>query len=276
MTSSGLLGSHSGGGRGSSPATTSGGGHAGGGNEPYAATATSGPEVWKRYDLRGIQLGMSRKHLLDLGFSCGERANQRCFKVMDARCKTAVCKFKEDKTFGDQWFELNGNKTALDYMTCATTESAAALVYQCRLQINPRQILAPDSTLGKALIAKYGMYVEKTDPESSDPEGGGRLLWWNPELGNNGPKVDADCTSEIDGMTGKPLEHQCKIDIEDDGLLKMEREKQEELDANKKRAAQPTKGARAVAGQRWTSRPSASSSSSTNAASACHSSTRRR
>jgi len=209
--------------------------------DDFAKNATSGPDTWKRYELRGIRLGTPRKKLKSMGWTCGERANQRCWKLVDERCKKGVCKFKEDTTFGDQWFELNGNKATLDYMTCATTETTSALVYECRLQIGPRQILAPDSTLGKALIAKYGEPVEKWEPEQSDPEGGGRLLWWNPDLGNNGPQIDADCTSSVDAMTNKPLEHQCKIRVEDDGVMKMEREKQEELDAQKKQASQPTK-----------------------------------
>jgi hypothetical protein len=229
-----------GGGGGGGMASPAGGGGGGGGDRPFAATATTGPDTWKRYDLRGIQMGMSRKQLKQLGFTCGERANSRCYKIMDARCKTGVCKLQEDATFGDQWFELNGNKTALDYMTCATTETDAALVYNCRLQVSPRQLVTADSALGKALIGKYGMYVEKTDPSQGDPEGGGRLLWWNPDIGNVGPMIDADCTSSIDGMSGKPLEHQCKITVSDDGIQKMEREKQAERDQQKMRASQPT------------------------------------
>jgi len=245
LTGGGLF--HSGGGSTSSTPGGGGGGggasalvHGGGGNQPFAATATSGPDAWKRYELKGIQLGMSRKQLKDMGFTCGERANQRCWKIIDDRCKTGVCKFKEDVTWGEQWFELNGNKATLDYITCRTTETDAALVDECRLQVSPRQVLAADSTLGKALIAKYGEPVEKTAADTSDPEGGGRLLWWNPELGNNGPEVDADCTSEIEAVSGKYLQKQCRITVSDDGVRKMALEKQADIDAQRKKAAQPT------------------------------------
>jgi hypothetical protein len=230
---------HGGGGTpavGSSPRTDA----SGGGGQPFAATATSTPDTWKRYELRGIQLGMSRKQLRGMGFTCGERANSRCYKIMDDRCKQGVCKLKTDDTFGDQWFELNGSKATLDYMTCATTETDAALIYECRLQVSPRQLLTADSTLGKALIGKYGMYVQKDDPQDGDPEGGGRMLWWNTESGNNGPEINADCSSMIDGMSGKPLEHQCKITVSDEGIRKMEQEKQAERDQQKMRASQPT------------------------------------
>src|SRR5258705_2582731 len=88
--------------------------------DEFAKTALSGPESWKRYEVRGVQLGTSRKALIARGFTCGKRANQRCFKLVDKRCQKGRCEFKED-AFG-QWFELNGAKAPLDYMTCATTE----------------------------------------------------------------------------------------------------------------------------------------------------------
>src|SRR6185312_6915144 len=121
--------------------------------EPFAATAVSGPETWKKYDVRGIALAMSRKDLVKKGFKCGKRANSRCYKLMDKRCDKGRCELKED-AFG-QWFELNGAKTQLDYMTCATTETDSALVYDCRLKFGPRQVADGSSALGKALIAKY-------------------------------------------------------------------------------------------------------------------------
>jgi hypothetical protein len=41
-------------------------------------------------------------------------------------------------------------------------------------------------------------------------------------------------------MSQKPLEHQCKITVSDDGIQKMERDKQAERDQQKMRANQPT------------------------------------
>jgi hypothetical protein len=72
----------------------------------------SNPETWKKWAVRGIELGMPRSALVAKGFTCGKRANSRCYKLMDKRCETGSCEFRED-AFG-QWFELNGAKTDLD------------------------------------------------------------------------------------------------------------------------------------------------------------------
>jgi hypothetical protein len=197
--------------------------------EPFAATATTGPETWKKYDVRSIELGQSRKQLLKKGFTCGKRANQRCFKIMDKRCDKGKCKLQED-AFG-QWFELNGAKTELDYMSCATTETDAALVYEIRLVFGPRQMLAPDSTLGKALIAKYGEATQSDEGQKEDKVGGGRMTWMN--ASGTGPEIRVDCDgTNMEGPT-------CTLTASDDGLRSMERSKQEEIDAKKKRANQP-------------------------------------
>lgn len=199
--------------------------------EPFAATATSGPDAWKKYDVRGIELGQSRKELVKKGFTCGKRANSRCYKIMDKRCDKGRCELKED-AFG-QWFELNGNKTELDYMSCATTETDAALIYDLRLVFGPRQLLAPDSTLGKALIAKYGEATQVEEGSKEDKVGGGRMLWWNNSIGSNGPNVIVECNgTNLEGPT-------CTLTANDEGIRSMERSKQEEIDAKKKRANQP-------------------------------------
>ncbi|MEP6859566.1 MAG: hypothetical protein ABJE66_03040 [Deltaproteobacteria bacterium] len=195
--------------------------------EPFAATATSGPETWKKYDVRGIELGMSRKDLVKKGFKCGKRANSRCYKLMDKRCDKGRCELEED-AFG-QWFELDGAKTQLDYMTCATTETDEALVYDIRLEFGPRQPLAEDSTLGKALFAKYGPATEADEVPSSDKVGGGRMLWWNKDVGNNGPNIVVDCNgTNSEGP-------QCSLEVEDYGIQSVERSKQAERDNRKKR-----------------------------------------
>jgi hypothetical protein len=198
-------------------------------NAPFAATATSGPATWKRYEVRGIELGMARTALVAKGFTCGKRANSRCFKLMDKRCDQGHCELKED-AFG-QWFELNGAKTELDYMSCATTETDAALVYEIRLVFGPRQMLAPDSTLGKALIAKYGEATQSDEGQKEDKVGGGRMTWMN--ASGTGPEIRVDCDgTNMEGPT-------CTLTVSDDGLRSMERSKQEEIDAKKKRANQP-------------------------------------
>ena len=199
--------------------------------EPFAATAPSSPETWKKYDVRGIQLGMSRKELVKKGFTCGSRANSRCFKIMDKRCDKARCKLAED-AFG-QWFEVNGVKTDLDYMSVATTESDAALAYDIRLVFGPRQLAAADSTLGKALIAKYGEATSIEEGNREDKVGGGRMLWWNAANGSNAPNIVVECN----GTNSQGP--QCVLTASDGGVQAAERSRQEELDEKKKRANQP-------------------------------------
>jgi hypothetical protein len=203
--------------------------------EDFARTAVGGPDTWKRYELRGIELGMSRKALLAKGFKCGPYPGSRCWKLVDDRCKKARCELKEDAF--DQWFELNGAKMDLDYMTCATTDSDAALVYEIRLQVAPRQLVTPASALGKALIKKYGDPTDVMEPASDDPQGGGRLIWWNPEITSDGPSVTADCTSPLtsQGYTRR----QCILTVSDSGIIRTERVHQEEIIKQKMLKKQP-------------------------------------
>jgi hypothetical protein len=208
-----------------------GGGLLGGSSGPAANTAASGPATWKKYDVRGVELGQSRKSLADRGFTCGKRANSRCFKIMDKRCDSGRCELKED-AFG-QWFELNGAKSQLDYISCATTETDSALVYDCRLKFGPRQVADATSTLGKALIAKYGEASQVDDAPKEDKVGGGRMLWWNQKVGSDAPNITVDCNSTTD-------DPQCTLYLNDGGLLDVERAKQTELDDKRKRqVAQP-------------------------------------
>jgi hypothetical protein len=95
----------------------------------------------------------------------------------------------------------------------------------------PRQILASDSTLGKALLAKYGTPVDVSEPDKEDKVGGGRMVWWNAALGNNGPEVIADCSTMH--------EKQCELEVEDDQIVDHERVKQAQIDDQRKRASQP-------------------------------------
>ena len=170
---------------------------------------------------------MARTALVAKGFTCGKRANSRCYKIMDKRCDQGHCELRED-AFG-QWFELNGAKTELDYMSCATTETDAALIYEIRLVFGPRQLLAPDSTLGKALIAKYGGTTRVDEAQKEDKVGGGRMQW-----GDSGPNISVDCNgTNMEGPT-------CTLTASDDGVRSMERSKQEQLDAKRKHDNQPT------------------------------------
>jgi len=198
--------------------------------DQFAKTAVSGPEAWKRYEVHGFQLGVSRAALKKQGFTCGKEPTTSCYKIVDKRCDKGRCQLKEDAI--DQWFELNGAKTELDVIAVTTTETDSALAWQIKLLMSPRQLLTKDSTLGKALTAKYGDPVILEDPPQGDPVGGGRWIWWNPEIGNNGPEITVNCNGEVT---------QCSLVVEDEGIRSVERSKQQDLDKQKVRKNQPTK-----------------------------------
>jgi len=237
-------GLHAGGG-GGAPATTapsSGGGGGGtfasGGGGGGGDGPTSGPALWKQWTTHGIPLGTSREELKKAGFNCGERANQRCFKIIDERCKTGRCELGEDKLMGEQWLELNGARTELDYMSIATTETDTAKAYEIRYVFGPRQLLAESSTLGKALVAKYGKPSVVNEPWQGDPMGGGSMVWQNKELGGAGPMVDASCNpSNGNDMAATRT---CKITVSDDQIRIVEKRNQEDRDKQKMLHSQPT------------------------------------
>jgi hypothetical protein len=116
-------------------------------------------------------------------------------------------------------------------MTCGTTETDSARISSIRLYFAPRQLLTPDSVLGKAMTAKYGKPSQVNEPEDHDPAGGGSLRWFNADLGGGGPQASADCSG-----TGKK---QCQLTVEDDGLVAMERAKQAKLDKQRMHDSQP-------------------------------------
>ncbi|HEY4240378.1 MAG TPA: hypothetical protein VGM88_11205 [Kofleriaceae bacterium] len=234
-------GLHAGGG-GGSPATSNGGGgggsYASGGDGGGGGGPTSGPELWKAWTTHGIMLGTSRAELAKAGFKCGERANSRCFKIIDDRCKTGRCELGEDQLMGEQWLELNGARTELDYMSIATTETDAAKAYDIRYVFGPRQLLTPESTLGKAIISKYGKPADVSTPMQGDPAGGGRFIIWNKDLGGNGPQVAASCDPSNANEPAKSKT--CSITVSDEQIRTVERRNQEDRDKQKMLKAQPT------------------------------------
>src|SRR3954468_23624781 len=119
-------------------------------------------------------------------------------------------------------------------MTVGTSETDAARIYDIKLYFGPRQLLTSDSTLGKALIGKYGSPTEESEPSSDDPNGGGRWGFWNADVGNNGPNIVADCNAPNNEPGGM-----CSLDVEDWGVVAVDKARQEERDKQKVRAAQP-------------------------------------
>jgi hypothetical protein len=193
----------------------------------------SGPEAWKHYDVRGVQLNMTRAELKAKGYRCGEPGREHsCYKLIDKRCDKGHCVVKQDAM--DQWFELNGAKTQLDLVTCQVTDTDAGRCFVIDYYFAPRQLLTPTSTLGKALIAKYGPSSTNEDPQGGDPSGGGRMLWLTTQ--SYGPELIASCLATNNEAGG-----QCTIRVDDYSLRTAEQEKQGEIDKQKMLKNQPTK-----------------------------------
>jgi hypothetical protein len=191
-----------------------------------------GPEVWARFDVRGVQLNMTLAQFKAKGFRCREPGREHsCYKLIDKRCDTGHCVVKQDAI--DQWFELNGAKTQLEYVTCQVTDTDAGRCFEIHYAFAPRQLLTPDSTLGKALIAKYGAPSTHEEPPQGDPNGGGRMLWLSTQ--SYGPEVIATCNAGNNEPGG-----QCSIQVDDYSLRSAEQEKQAELDKQKMLKSQPT------------------------------------
>jgi hypothetical protein len=203
--------------------------------EDFASTATNSRETWRRYAVRGVELGTPRAALVTKGFVCG-KTGSRCYKLLDKRCAHATCLLKEDAVFGGQWFELNGVKTELEYISVVLTDTTSALIYEMTYKFGPRQLLTRDSILGKALIEKYGDPTEVTDPQNAeDRVGGGRFSWRNPTA-DAAPRIDVDCEESAQGRK----DAQCRLNASADGILRMERDKQAGLDVHNRKAQQPT------------------------------------
>jgi hypothetical protein len=194
--------------------------------------SVSGSETWTRYDVRGVQLNMTRAELAAKGFRCREPGREHsCYKLVDKRCDAGRCVVKQDSI--DQWFELNGAKTQLEYVTCQITDTDAGRCFVIDYAFAPRQLLTLDSTLGKALIAKYGAPSSHEDPPQGDPSGGGRMIWSSTQ--SYGPEIIASCNAMNNEAGG-----QCSIHVDDFSLRTNEQEKQAEIDKQKMLKSQPT------------------------------------
>jgi|HubBroStandDraft_6_1064221.scaffolds.fasta_scaffold34058_3 hypothetical protein len=189
----------------------------------------SGPATWARYDVRGVQLNMTLAQFKAKGFRCREPGREHsCYKLIDKRCDTGRCVVKQDEI--DQWFELNGAKTDLEYVTCQVTDTDAGRCFEIHYAFAPRQLLTPNSTLGKALIAKYGPASSNEDPPQGDPKGGGRMIWSSTQ--SYGPEIIATCNGNELG--------QCSIQVDDYSLRTNEQQNQAEIDKQKMLKNQPT------------------------------------
>jgi hypothetical protein len=199
---------------------------------PSSGGNAGGPETWTRYDVRGVQLNMTLAQFKAKGFRCREPGREHsCYKLIDKRCDTGRCVVKQDEI--DQWFELNGAKTQLEYVTCQVTDTDAGRCFEIHYAFAPRQLLTPDSTLGKALIAKYGAASSHEDPPQGDPSGGGRMIWSSTQ--SYGPEIIATCNAANNDAGG-----QCSIQVDDYSLRTNEQEKQAEIDKQKMLKSQPT------------------------------------
>jgi len=224
QTSAGA-GPHLGGHSSASPASSSSGATSAGG-------VPSSPETWNRWEVRGLKLGMPRTAVVAKGYTCGKSPRSSCYKFVDKRCEGHKCVLKQDMM--GQWFELDGVRTKLDFITCDFTESDSALVYRIYLKFSPRQLLTPESTLGKALIKKYGPTSGYDAPSDADPDGGGRMTFG--DMGHTyTPNIIADCNSPNDEAGG-----QCSLQVDDFAIEQTEKSKQEDIDKQNRQSRQPT------------------------------------
>jgi len=197
-----------------------------------AGAAPSGPATWKRWEVRGLRLGMPRTAVVAQGYTCGKQPRSSCYKFIDKRCQTHKCELKHDMM--DSWFTLDGVQTKLDFITCDFTDSDSALVYRIYYGFAPRQLLTPESTLGKALIAKYGPTSGVDEPSPGDHQGGGRMTFG--DMGHTyAPQIIADCNSPNDEPGG-----QCHLQVDDYSIQDAERSKQAAIDKQNRQANQPT------------------------------------
>jgi len=195
--------------------------------------------LWKRYAVRGVELDMPMKQLK--GFTCPAKLNYpiECYQIVDARCKGGNCT-AANPTGSGFITKLNHMEADLDLVVVYLTDTDEHRVYQIQYFFGPRQPLAKDTNLGKALIAKYGQPMTiVNEVDAHDPLGGGRIQWRATE-DYKGPEVDADClpvynASNPDVAAGK----QCKIYVKDDDILGAEREKQKDIDLKHVKSNQP-------------------------------------
>jgi hypothetical protein len=210
----------------------SSGGSSGGGGGGSSAIANT-PETWKRFEIRGVQLGMPMASLKD--FTCTDRAKRHeyaanCYKLTDARCKQGNCVLKQDAM--GQWWEIDGVKEDPEIVVVTLTDSDDGLIYQIRLKIGPRQLLDKDTTLGKAMIAKYGEPTESDPTFGKDQNGGGRMRWFNSDHFGDYPNFEVDCESNYKDF--------CHVTAEAGAILENARSKQKVIDEKRLRDKQPT------------------------------------
>jgi hypothetical protein len=118
-------------------------------------------------------------------------------------------------------------------VTCQVTDTDAGRCFVIDYAFGPRQLLTLESTLGKALTAKYGAPSTHEEPPQGDPSGGGRLIWSSSQ--SYGPEIIASCNAMNNEPGGK-----CSIHVDDFSLRTAEQEKQAELDKQKMLKNQPT------------------------------------
>lgn len=177
------------------------------------------------------------------GFTCGPDPAARgfstyrrtCVRFVDARCKERPNKIwhtssQDDYPKGQVCFmDEGGRQTYLDgkYMSpplqaiaIVGTDTDTHRIYEIDYSFAMDR-LAPDSKLGKALIAKYG-------PPSST-NGDFQMNWTAGDV-----QLSAMCTDSEGPGTGR-----CEISISDSGLLDRERAKQKAKDDTKAKQDAP-------------------------------------
>ena len=181
-------------------------------NGGFAATASADPsppsaptgdraELWKRYAVRDIVLGTPLARLR--GFTC-DASHGVCEKILNpAICETA-CDVAQDER--------------LEYLRVTPAATDTKRIYRIEYRFRTSDYLSPDSSLGRALISKYGK------PEALEPEYRQRALWQGAH-GSEGPQVEISCASGT-----------CTVVAEDRELAYAEEQQQRQIDIARQKA----------------------------------------
>ena len=214
------------------PAMAAGDGKHPSATKPAGTKMVSGkyPEkaaIWKKYEVRGVQIGMTVEQLI--GFTCrsdkkaGEFA-YRCVRFIDEKCKGLPtfahdtdaccgghhaepqgCTYDADK--GGTYLNGKWMNAPLQVVAATLTDTDAPRVYQIDSTMAYENVTR-DSKILTSMIAKYG------EPESFR-ENTSATRWSSPDA--KGVYLDLGCQPETSGSP------KCWISVSDEDLFTAER-----------------------------------------------------
>jgi hypothetical protein len=189
--------------------------------------------VWKRFTVKEIELGTELSKLK--GFTCDAKPGSyrhTCVKFLDDRCKGRPSYAKSisfaadvppgqgctyDVSTGGTYLDRKPTGAPLGAIAVVGTDTEVPRAYELRFTF-AKDVLTPESNIGKALIAKYGAPDSSTEPI--------RMRWNAPSI--NDLYLSAEC-----GGTEGPTGNFCIVQAYDGPLLDSERSIKQAADAAK-------------------------------------------